>query len=161
MADSSFTSADFHNAIQKQVLNAVYETLASGKLDWELILPFLDTAREICRSEFRESSRIRLHTVRAEGEEWVEAEEAYLGIAIADRDDGQDWLSETYWISDIALADGDPEQALRIVAALERSLAKINAWLAEQQKEGSDESEPPSLPADDGERPALDPPSGS
>ena len=148
MADSSFTSSEFHNVVQKQIVNAVYETLVDGKMDWGLIVPFLDAAREICRSEFREASRIRLHTVRAEGEDWVEAEEAYLGIAVADRDTGQDWLTETYWISDIALADRDPEQARRIVAALERSLAKINAWLAEREKGGPEEaSEPPTLPA--------------
>jgi hypothetical protein len=153
MADSPFTSSEFHNVVQKQILNAVYETLAAGKMDWELIVPFLDTAREICRADFREASRIRLHTVRAEGDDWVEAEEAYLGIAVADRDDGQDWLSETWWISDIALADRDPEQVRRIAAALERSLAKINAWLAEQEKGGSGEPEPPAFPPD-GERPA-------
>ncbi len=148
MADSSFTSADFHNVVQKQIVNAVYETLVEHKLDWDLIAPFLDTARNICRSEFQEASRIRLHTVRAEGDSWVEAEEAYLGIAVADRDEGQDWLSETYWISDIALADGDPEQVRRIVAALERSIAKLRAWLAEQEKGGPDSSEPPSDPAE-------------
>lgn len=147
MADSSFTSADFHNVVQKHILNAVYENLAAGKLDWDLIAPFLETAREICRSEFREASRIRLHTLRAEGEEWVDAEEAYLGIAVADRDDGQDWLSETYWVSDIARADGDPAEVRRVVAALERSIAKLNLWLAENEKGGPDESEPPSHPA--------------
>ena len=57
--------------------------------------------------------------MRAEGEAWVDAEEAYLGIAVTDRDDGQDWLSETCWISDIALADRDPEEVRRVVAALE------------------------------------------
>jgi hypothetical protein len=148
MAESTFTSADFHNVVQKQILNAVYETLAEQKLDWDVIAPFLDTARDICRSEFREASRIRLHTVRAEGDDWVEAEEAYLGIAVADRDEGQDWLSETYWVSDIALADGDPEQVRRIVAALERSIAKLQAWLAEQEKGGPDSSGPPSDPAE-------------
>jgi hypothetical protein len=129
-------------------VQAVYETLAEGKIDWELIVPFLDTARELCRSEFRDASQIRLHTVRAEGDAWVEAEEAYLGIAVADRDTGEDWLSETYWLSDIALADADPERIRRIVAALERSLAKINAWLAEQEKGGPETPEPPSLPAE-------------
>ena len=147
MADSPFTSADFHNVVQKHILNAVYESLAAGKLDWDLIVPFLETAREICRSEFRETSRIRLHTLRAEGDGWVEADEAYLGIAVADRDDGQDWLSETYWVSDIARADGDPAEVRRVVAALERSIAKLNAWLAEQEKGGPDESGPPILPA--------------
>lgn len=148
MTDSRFTSADFHNVVHKQIVQAVYETLADGKISWDLILPFLDTAREICRTDFEEASRIRLHSVRAEGEDWVDAEEAYLGIAVSDRDTGQDWLSETYWLSDIALADRDPEQVRRIVAALERSLAKINAWLADQEKGGPETSEPPSLPAD-------------
>ena len=133
MADS-FTSADFHNAIQKQIVNAVYDQLANGKLDWEVIRPFLATARELCRSDFREAGKIRLHTVRAEGEEWIDAEEAFLGIAVPDRDSGEEWLAETYWLSDIALAEQDPEQARRIVAAIERSLTKINAWLAEQEK---------------------------
>lgn len=148
MTDSRFTSADFHNVVHKQIVQAVYETLADGKIAWDLILPLLDTAREMCRTDFEEGSRIRLHSVRAEGEDWVDAEEAYLGIAVADRDTGQDWLSETYWLSDIALADRDPEHVRRIVAALERSLAKINAWLAEQEKGGPETSEPPSLPAD-------------
>jgi hypothetical protein len=148
MADSSFTSADFHSVVHKQIVQAVYETLADGKIAWDLILPFLDTAREICRSDFEEASRIRLHSVRAEGDDWVDAEEAYLGIAVADRDTGEDWLSETYWLSDVALADDDAEQVRRTVAALERSLAKIKAWLAEQEKGGPDDSEPPSLPAD-------------
>src|SRR5687768_6338638 len=147
MADSPFTSADFHNVVQKHILNAVYESLAAGKMDWDLIAPFLETAREICRSEFRETSRIRLHTLRAEGDGWVEADEAYLGIAVADRDDGQDWLSETYWVSDIARADGDPAEVRRIVTALERSIAKLSHWLAEQEKGGPDESGPPILPA--------------
>ena len=34
MARSTFTSADFHNVVQKQILNAVYESLAAGKMDW-------------------------------------------------------------------------------------------------------------------------------
>ena len=148
MPESSFTSADFHNVVHKQIVQAVYETLAEGKIDWELIVPFLDTARELCRSEFREASQIRLHTVRAEGDAWVEAEEAYLGIAVADRDTGEDWLSETYWLSDVALAGGDPERVRLVVAALERSLAKINGWLAEQEKGGPEAPEPPSLPAE-------------
>ena len=136
MPDSPFTTAEFHNVVQKQILHAVYETLAAGKLDWDLIVPFLDAARDICRAAFQGGARIRLHTVRAEGEDWVEAEEAFLGIAVAGRDDGEQWLSETYWLSDIALADREPERVRRIAAALERSLAKINAWLAEQDEGG-------------------------
>ena len=132
MAESSFTTADFHNVVQKHILNALYEQLGTEKMDWQLILPFLEAARLFCRSEFREAGSVRLHTLRAEGDDWVDAEEAFLGISVADRDDGQEWLSETFWLSDVALADRDPEKVRRIVAALERSIAKLNAWLAEQ-----------------------------
>ena len=111
--DGPFTSGDFHKIAQKQILNAVFETLAETKMDWELVAPFLDAAREVCRGDFEETAQIRLHTVRAEGEDWVEAEEAFLGISVADRDDGKEWLSETHWISDIATADEDPEQVAR------------------------------------------------
>ncbi|HWT12863.1 MAG TPA: hypothetical protein VN231_08935 [Allosphingosinicella sp.] len=134
MADPPFTTADFHNVVQKQIVNAVYETMAGDKLDWELIAPILETAREICRSDFRQAASIRFHAVRAEGEEWIDAEEAFLGVSVSDGEGGEEWLSETYWVSDIALADRDPAQVRRTVAALERSLAKVNAWLAEQEQ---------------------------
>ena len=132
MAESSFTTADFHNVVQKHIMNALYEQLGAEKMDWQLILPFLEAARLFCTSEFREAGSVRLHTLRAEGDEWVDAEEAFLGISVTDRDDGEPWLSETYWISDVALADRDPEKVRRIIASLERSIAKLNAWLAEQ-----------------------------
>ena len=140
--DLPYSSADFHNVVQKHILNAVYETLVETKLDWAMVAPFLDSARDICRADFQESSEIRLHVVKAaEGGQWVEAEEAYLGISVADRDDGHEWLSETYWLSDIATAEEDPEQVRAIVRGLERSIARINAWLAE--KESSTTAPPP------------------
>ena len=135
----SFTTADFHNVVQKHILNALYEQMGAEKMDWQLILPFLEAARSFCRSEFHEGGSVRLHTLRAEGEAWVDAEEAFLGISVADRDDGQEWLSETFWLSDVALADRDPEKVRRIVAALERSIGKLNAWLAEQGDPGEPE----------------------
>jgi len=130
--EGPLTTADFHTIVQKQILNAVFAVLAEAKMDWTLVAPFLEAARELCLADFGETGRVRLHTLRAEGDQWVEAEEAFLGISISDRDDGQEWLSETYWLSDIALADDDPEQARAIVRALERSIAKIKAGLDEK-----------------------------
>lgn len=146
MADESFTTGDFHTVAHKQIVNAVYEALVDAKLDWETVAPLLEAGRRVCRDDFREAARIRFHAVRTEGEDWVEAEEAYLGIAVADRDDGADWLAETFWVSDIALADGDPEQARRIVTALERSIARIRDRLADLETEGDPDAlpEPPS-----------------
>ena len=130
--DGPLTSADFHTIAQKQILNAVFAVLADTKMDWALVAPFLEAARELCLGDFEETGRVRLHVLRADGGAWVEAEEAFLGISVSDRDDGTEWLSETYWISDIALADEDPEQVRRLARGLERSLAKINLWLADK-----------------------------
>ena len=64
----------------------------------------------------------------------MEAKEAYIGISVSDREDGEEWLSDTRWLSEIAIAEEDPEQVRAIVGALERTIAKLNAWLAEQPR---------------------------
>lgn len=127
--EGPLTTADFHTIAQKQILNAVFAVLAEAKMDWALIRPFLEAARELCLADFEATGRVRLHVMRADGEGWVEAEEAFLGISVSDRDSGEEWLSETYWLSDVALAEDDPEEARRIVRALEKSIARINARL--------------------------------
>lgn len=132
----SFTSADFHNVAHKQLLNVVFDTLAKSKLDWEDVAPFLEAARNVCRSDFEETGRARIHAVRAEGEAWVEAEEAYVGLSVADRDTNEEWLTETWWLSDMVIAENDKEQAIRAVAALERSIIKIRQWLGDQESPG-------------------------
>ena len=75
-------------------MNAVFATLAESKMPWNLVEPFLETGRAVCVGDFVENARIRIHTQRAEGESWVEAEEAFLGISVSDREDGQEWLSK-------------------------------------------------------------------
>ena len=92
------------------------------------------------RADFAEAD-IRLHGVQAAGDDWVAAEEAYLGISVADRESGEPWLADTYWLSDIATQDEDPARARAVVVALERSIARINAWIAEQ--EGAPPEAPP------------------
>ena len=141
--EGPLNSGHFHNIAQKQILNAVFAVLAETKMDWALVAPFLEAARELCVGDFEETGRVRLHTLRAEGSAWVDAEEAFLGISVSDRDDGKEWLSETYWISDIALADEDPEQVRALARGLERSLAKINLWLADKPG-GAAAAAPPS-----------------
>lgn len=142
MLDGPYTSRHFHLVTHKLISSAVAETLADAKLDWELVAPFLESAREMAQADFDES-QIRIHTVRAEGDGWVEAEEAYLGISVADRDSGEEWLSETRWLSDLAIAEDDPEQVRLIIAALERSIGKLRAWLTEKEAGGTAEAAPP------------------
>lgn len=134
--DGPYTSRHFHLVTHKLISNAVFETLADAKLDWELIAPFLESAREMAQGDFDEA-QIRLHTVRAEGDGWVEAEEAYLGISVADRDSGEEWLSETRWLSELATAEDDPQQVRKIIMAVERSIEKMRAWLAEKEAGGA------------------------
>jgi hypothetical protein len=138
-AGDGYTTGEFHNVVQKQIVNAVYETLVETKLHWELVEPFLDAARQVCRGDFRRTARIELHGT-AEGEEgWTDAEEAYLSLSVADQDDGREWLSETWWLSDLVLAGSDPERVREAARALERTVGRLDAWLAEQEK-GPDES---------------------
>lgn len=124
-------AAEYHQLAQKQILNAVFTALSESKMEWPTILPFLEAAREVCVGDFRENSRVRLHTTRAEGDAWIDAEEAFLGISVADRDDGIEWLSETWWLSDLATADGSREEVQAVIAGLERTIAKLRAWLAD------------------------------
>ena len=137
------TAADFHGLAQKQIMNAVFSTLAESKMQWNLIEPLLEAAREVCAADF-EQAHIRIHTMRGEGEGWVEAEEAFLGISVADRDTGAEWLSETWWLSDIATQDSSREEVQATIAALERTVAKLRAWLDGGNKAGgSAEAKPP------------------
>jgi hypothetical protein len=141
--DSPLTEGDFHNVAQKQILNAVFATLGEAKLDWNLVAPFLEAARSVCVGDFEQNARIRLHTMRAEGDGWAEAEEAFLGISVTEREGGDEWLSETYWLSDIATADAERAEVQAVIAALERTIAKLNAWLESGGTGGSAEAPPP------------------
>ena len=125
----AMTTSEFHQLAQKQIMNAVFATLAEAKMEWPTVAPFLDYAREVCAGDVRENGRVRLHVTRAEGDSWVEAEEAFLGISVADRDDGLEWLSETWWLSDIATEDNNRQQVEAIIAGLERTIAKLRTWL--------------------------------
>ncbi|HEX8644062.1 MAG TPA: hypothetical protein VF702_09140 [Allosphingosinicella sp.] len=136
--EDGYTTSEFHNVVQKQIVNATYETLVESKLHWDLIEPFLRAARDVCRGDFRRTGRVEVHGVVAEGEGWADAEEAYLSVAIADQDDGREWLSQTWWLSDLVLAGGEPAQVREAARALERTVARLDAWLAEQGASGGD-----------------------
>lgn len=131
--DSPLTTADFHNVAQKQILNAVFAILSDTKMSWETVEPFLSAARDVVLGDIEETAQVRLHTVQQdEAGGWKEAEEAYLGISVSDRDTGEEWLSDTWWLSEIAIAEEDPEQVRAIIRGLERTIAKLNGWLQAQ-----------------------------
>jgi hypothetical protein len=129
----AFSSGEFHNVIQKQIAHAALVTLTDNKMNWELIEPFLEAARSICRGDFEAGGQVQIHSVTADGDDWVEAEEAFIGVSAMDQDDGNVWLSETYWLSDVLTASGDPEQVRASLRAIERSMARVNEWLAAQE----------------------------
>ena len=134
--DHSLTPGEFHNVVQKQIINAVIEALSDDKLDWELIAPFADAARELCRGDFRKGARIRIHSHTPGSDGLVEAEEAFIGLSVLAQDDAEEWLSQTWWLSDVVTASGDSERVRGAAAAMRRSLERIETWL-EQQPEGN------------------------
>lgn len=144
--DAPFTSADFHNVVQKQVAHATAEMLAQGKMPWTLVAPFLEAARDLMADELRDAGRVRIHTLQADGDSWVDAEEAFLGIEIDDRDTGQPWLSETWWLSDIVTQSEDPEEVRAVIRALGRTIGKLESWLAEKGGPGDEGETPPPGP---------------
>ena len=138
--EGGYTTADFHNVVHKQIMNATFETLAATKLEWAAVEPFLRAAREMCRGDFERTGRIEIHAMTGEEDERSEAEEAYLGLSIADQDDGEEWLAQTWWLSDLVLAEPEPERVRETVRALERSIAKLEAWLESAQAKGRGEA---------------------
>lgn len=128
--DGPLTTGDFHNVAQKQILNAVFAILSDTKMGWETVEPLLAAARDVLLGDIEETAQVRLHTVQQDDKgSWVEAEEAYLGISVSDRDTGEEWLSDTWWLSELAIAEDDPDQVRAIIGALERTKAKLNRWL--------------------------------
>ncbi len=125
-----YTSGHFHADAQKQLAAAAATALAECKLGWEQVLPLLEAARSVCLDDIRFNGRLALHGL--EGSDLKPADEAYLSLSASDRNDGKEWLSATYWLSDLALADRDPARVRAAVAALERTLDKLRSWLAEQ-----------------------------
>lgn len=137
-----FTSAEFHDAVQQQLVNAAIATLAETKLEWSQVTPFLDAGRALCRDDVRLNGRLAIQGQEYDGPDLVEAEEAYLSLSVRDREDGIEWLSQSWWLSDIALAGEDPDQVRTAIAAMERSLAKLRQWLAEREAAGGAEARP-------------------
>jgi len=133
LEDGPLTMGDFHTIAQKQILNAVFTSLSETKMDWPTIEPFYAAARDVLLGDIEENAQVRLHAIQqGDNGSWVEADEAYFGISVSDREQGEEWLSDTRWLSEIAIAEDDPEQVRAILRALERSIAKINLWLADK-----------------------------
>jgi hypothetical protein len=128
--DSPLTVGDFHQIAQKQVMNAVFATLAETKMQWSLVEPMLQAGRGVCAGDFVENAEIRIHSRQPDGDAWVDAEEAYLGISVADREDGQEWLSETYWLSDLITQNATRDEVEAGIKGLERTIGRLKDWLA-------------------------------
>jgi hypothetical protein len=141
-----YTSSNFHDDVQRQLVKATIATLAETKLDWGEVAPFLEAGRAMCREDLR-NARLTLHGLEYDGAALVPAEEAYLSLSVRDREDGTEWLSQTWWLSDIALSDQDPDRVRTALAAIERSADKLREWLS-QQGEGAGEAETPPTPSD-------------
>jgi hypothetical protein len=143
MDQPPYTSADFQEDARKQLVDAAVAALSAANLSWTQVAPLLDAARAMCRDDLRLGGGVALHGLEYAGGELAPAEEAYLSVTARDRDTRFEWLSQTYWLSDLALADRDPDRVRSAIAAMERSLAKLNAWLAAQEAAPTADHAPP------------------
>jgi hypothetical protein len=128
-----YTHQRFIADAQKQLVNVALATLSDRTLDWAQVAPFLDAARALCREEFGRAGTLAIHGTEYLDGNLVPAEEAYLSISVRDGENETEWLAQTHWLSDLALADQDPDRVRNAIAALEASLEKLRAWLAEQE----------------------------
>jgi len=133
MDEPSYTHAQFLNDAQKQLVNTAIAALSERPLQWAQVAPFLEAARAICRDDLRLNGNFAIHGLEYEGHELVPAEEAYLAISVRDREDQMEWLAQTFWLSDLALADRDPDRVRSAIAAIERTLDKVKDWLAAEE----------------------------
>jgi hypothetical protein len=154
MDQPPYTTANFIEDTQKRLIDAAVGTLSETRLSWSQVSPLLDAGRAVCREDLR-AGQLALHGLHYEGADLVPADEAYISVIARDRDTQVEWYSETYWLSDLALADRDPERVRLAIAALERSLAKLHAWV-EANGEAADGEQatevgttpPPEIPED-------------
>jgi hypothetical protein len=147
MDQPPYTSADFLEEARKQLAEAAVAAASAANLSWTQLGPLLDSARSMCRDDLRLGGGLALHGLEYADGELAPAQEAYLSVTARDRDTHFEWLSQTYWLSDLALADRDPERVRSAVAAMERSLAKLKAWLEEHEAAAAASEAPPADPA--------------
>lgn len=134
MEQPGYTREDFRTDVQRQLIKSAVTALSDAKLEWTQVAPILDAARALCRDDLRFSGRLALHGVEYAGVGLAPSDEAYLSLSVRDRDSDLEWLSQTWWLSDIALADQDPERVRAAVAAMERSLERLRDWLAAREQ---------------------------
>jgi hypothetical protein len=135
-SEPPYTSADFHNEVHKQLVTTAIAALEETKLAWPQVAPFLEAGRAMCRDDLRLNGRFAIHGLEQQGDEQVEAEEAYLAISVRDREDGTEWLSQSYWLSDVLLSEQDPQRIRSAIAGIERTLARVRDALAEREAAG-------------------------
>lgn len=133
MDQPPYTNSDFQEDVQRQLVNTAIAALSDSKLAWSQVAPFLDAARALCRDDVRLNGQLTIHGLEFSGADLAPTEEAYVSISVRDREDQLEWLSQTYWLSDLALADQDPERVRAAAAAIERSLDKLRQWLADHE----------------------------
>lgn len=145
MEPPPYSLADFHHVVRKQLATAASAALADAKMRDSELDAILYSARALTAGELEQSARLALHGLDlGEDEALAPSDEAYLSVSAGGENGEAEWLSLSYWLSDLALADRDPERVRATVGAIERSLAKLNAWLAEQ--EGPAEAKPKAKP---------------
>lgn len=146
MDQPPYSTSNFVEDAQKRLVDTAVGALSEARLSWSQVAPLLDAARAVCRDDLRfGGGQLALHGLAYAGTELAPAEEAYVSVTARDRDTQVEWFSDTYWLSDLALADQHPDRVRSAIAAIERSLAKLHAWLEENDKQEAEAAavEPP------------------
>lgn len=125
----------FIDDAQKQLVEIMLAALAEPRLEWAQVAPIMEAARALCRDDLRHASTLAVHGTEYQDGELVPAEEAYLAVSVRDRQDHVEWFEQTYWLSDIALADQDLDRVRSAVTAIERSLDKVKNWLKKEEEQ--------------------------
>jgi hypothetical protein len=156
MDQPPYSSSHFVEDAQKRLIDTAVGALSDARLSWSQVAPLLDAGRAVCRDDLRfGGGQFALHGLAYQGDELAPAEEAYVSITARDRDTQVEWFSDTYWLSDLALADQDPDRVRSAIAAIERSLAKLHAWLEDSESKEADvaaDAAGPDIPNADGEQ---------
>lgn len=136
MDQPAYTTSEFHSTLLKQMAGTIADALSYHKLAEPELAAILAAAHLLAADDIRLGGRFALHGLDQHGPDLTPSDEAYLSVTARDRDTNVPWLSLTYWLSDLALADRDPDRVRTVIAAMERSLDKVKAWLADQDAQG-------------------------
>lgn len=135
-----YSIADFQNDARQRLATIAASAMAEHRIADGELKALIEAARNLCRDELIRNGRFALHGLDQDADGVVPSDEAYLSLAAAGPGEGRDWVSLTFWLSELALADRDPGRVRGVIAAIDRTQEKLRAWLAAEEAKLADEA---------------------